>query len=150
MKDHSESKIFGGVVMTLLFLAALCAACLPLLAGLVVAAYVPGTGDLRTETGGSRLLHLLRMYPAVFLFATVLGGVRKYLERAGPRRWVAAGEELAMWLFVSALFTVFFEQAAGALLGAAIALLLYWPFVRFLERGAEKNGPDPEEPVASS
>lgn len=141
MDDLSESKLFGSVVMTLLFLGAVCVASLPLLAGVIIGAYMPGTGGIRNDLGLRGMLHFLWIYPAVFVFATVLGGLNRYLEleRGKSRRYVSILEAVLMWILVTVLFGVFFEQSLGAAVGAAAALVLYWPFVRWMEASSKDD-----------
>lgn len=144
MATATARKIGGGVVMLLLLVGAVAVAALPLVVGLVAGAYLPdGVGGLRTEGGPARMLHLLWVYPVLWVAALVVDALVKYVtfgRRPGPV--ALAVEVLVMWVVLTLLYGVFFERVQGAALAAAVALLVLVPFVRLLEKGAEDDEPD--------
>lgn len=146
MATASDSKLVGGTVMALLFLGAVLLASIPLLAGVVVGALVPGIGGLRPGSGPGQLLHLLWIYPVLFLVATVVDGVGKYFRDGGDRSAAGTATELVvLWFAVTLMLTVFLEHPGGAALASAVAMLLYRPFVRHLERQAEEDEPEDDD-----
>lgn len=131
----------GTAIMAGLLLGAILAASLPLFIALLVTNALPGVGELRTGGGPLRLVHLLWVYPAMWIGASIATGVAKGLRLRGkPKVAQVVAEYAITWSATTLIMLVaFFEDLAGAFLSASIALLLYLPFVRFLERGAKKD-----------
>lgn len=126
--------------MVLLLLGAVLLASVPVLAGVVAGAFLPGAGGLREGTGLGALAHLLWIYPALFLAATVVDGVGKYVRDGGERSAASTVVEFVVLCgALTLMLTVFLQRPEAAAVGAAVALLLYWPFVRHLERNAEED-----------
>ncbi|MEJ5914010.1 hypothetical protein [Pseudokineococcus sp. 1T1Z-3] len=131
----------GGLIMGGLLLGAVLAASLPLIAAVLVVDALPGVGELRTDGGLARLVNLVWAYPGLFVAGMVASGVGKGLKGRGRSRVTVLAVETTIMVasLTAIMFVVFFVDLAGALLATAIALVLYWPFVRFLERGVRKD-----------
>lgn len=138
MPSPSLTTTLRGGVMSALLLGAVAVAALPLAVGIVVGALVPEVGQLRTEDGAWRLLHLLWVYPGVFVLATISEGVAKHVAGAPPRGAGAVVEAVVLWAGLTLMFGVFFHHPASAAIGAGTGLLATWPFTRALERAAER------------
>lgn len=135
----SESRWVGAIVMPLLLLGALCAVSIPLIAAIILGSCMPTVGELRPGNGW-RLLHLLWMYPVMYLVEVVAGGFNRHFTGVSEPRGVAGVVVGAIiWLALSAMFGVFFVHPAGAALTAAAALALSRPFLRMIERATEKR-----------
>lgn len=130
--------------MGLLLLGAVCAAALPLVVGVIAGAYLPEhLGGLRTDGGPWRLLHLLWVYPVLYVVATIVEGVLKHLGLGDSRApAVIVVEALILWFALTLMFAVFFERFAGAALGAAVGLAVLVPFVRALDRAGDTEEQD--------
>lgn len=130
-------RAFGGTVMTGLLLGAIAVAAIPVVVGFLVATLVPEVGELR-DGSGWRILHFLWIYPAVFFLAMVNSGVATGLTRRDPHSGLnGVVTSVVLWFGLALMLTVFFKHVSGAAIASAVALLVFWPFVRLLERGAE-------------
>lgn len=126
-------------IVSLLVVGAIIVAAIPLLAGTMVGAILPEWGELRSSVTPWSALHVIWMYPALHLAATVTGAVREAMSLSLNRRAVEAVELVAVWLLITAMLLVFFEHATGALTAAAVSLVLFIPFVKFLEKNASED-----------
>ncbi len=124
--------------MSVLLLGAIIVAAIPLVVGIIVGEKVPGAGDLRPDGGAWRLLHLLWVYPATFMLAAVSEGVAKHVTGKAAGGIGAVVEAVFLWVALTFMFGVFFEQMGGAAIGAGVALVVYWPFVHLLQRSADR------------
>ena len=122
----------GWVVMPLLLVGAIAVASLPLVAGLVVSALIPSVGALRVDSGWA-LLHLLWIYPVIYVVATIVEPLEKVAIISGTPRVVAKTASSAVFLVVlTGLLLVFFDSWIGAAIAAATGGLMLWAFVKIL------------------
>ncbi|OUE24333.1 hypothetical protein [Clavibacter michiganensis] len=147
MGTASRPGITGGAIMLLLFLGAVFVASLPMIAGIFAAALLPQTGGLRDDVGTPHLLHLLWIYPGLFLVGSVVDAVGKHLRGSRPRGPVGTVVELVVLCsLLSLMLGVYFARPEGAVLAAGIALLLYWPFVKGMERRTARRDAEQDSP----
>lgn len=141
----------GAAIMAGVALMAIACAGVPMLAGVGLVALIPGLGALH-QPFAWMALHVLWMYPVLWLVGTVTDSVARHL--AGPRRpgWFGTlVGDLIVWWAVAMMFTVMLSDTLGALLAAAIAVLLMKPFATWLERNTPeqdlRDGGEPHLPA---
>lgn len=140
MLDVTIGKLVSAAATAIIAVAALAAAALPLLVGLLVVWLVSGPDSLRAGTSGWSLLHLLWMYPALFFVSSIAEGVVRHLLI--QRAWVAETlQVLPQWIALSFMFLLFFDNLTNAVATAALSLLLFIPLVKWFE----KHTPDEDE-----
>ncbi len=140
MRERDRLGVPG--VLVLYVLGVVWVAALPLLVGLVLAGMVPEVGRLRSAGGGWQLLHLLWIYPVLFVVVGMLEP-RAGRARSRGRRVLALAVELPLaWLVLTVLFGVLFVHPGGAAIAAAVAVASLAPFARLLERTVPPDAPD--------
>ncbi|CAQ02043.1 putative integral membrane protein [Clavibacter sepedonicus] len=118
-----------------------------MVAGLFAGALLPQAGGLRDEVGTAHLLHLLWIYPLLFLAGTVVDAVGKHVRGSRPAGVIGSGVELVvLWAILSLMLGVYFARAEGAVLAAGIAMLVYWPFVKGMERKTARRDAEQDSP----
>lgn len=138
---------FDAMMLLLVAVAFTVVAALPMAVAIGVSAAVPGAGLLKDEVGVWSMVHLLWMYPALFMVGTVYDGVASFATERRPGPVAECIGLVVQWGALTAMFLVFFRGLVGASLGAALALVLFTVFVGGLERrlAAEEDGSDAPE-----
>lgn len=143
MATRSGSRVFGASVTTVLVLGVVAVVSVPLFAGIVLAAFVPDLGALRSGGWPWRLLHLLWIYPTLFVFLELFVEPVATHVRVATSRAAGLVTEVGMaWVGLASMFAVFFAQPLGAGIAAALGLALLQPFTWLMQRGLD-DGPQP-------
>ncbi|MBB1484961.1 hypothetical protein H5392_13955 [Tessaracoccus sp. MC1865] len=137
----------GPAWVPLLLAGAVLVAALPMLAGIVVTAAVPWFGTLRVPVW-TVLLHVLWMYPVLWLYSLVADPIEKFYVTAAthnpgrnpgrlpPGFWIERLADVAAWLVLALMYTVVFTDTVGVLVSSLLTALLYKPTLALLERTA--------------
>lgn len=135
----------GWVVVPALLIGAIAFASLPLVAGLVLSALIPSVGALRVDSGWA-LLHLLWIYPVIYVASVIVEPIEKVAIMMGAPRVLTKIASTALFLaLVTGLFLVFFESWIGAAIAAAVGGLMLWAFVKLLPTdSAPESDENPE------
>lgn len=134
MTEEPPLTWWGGLVMAGLLVVAIAASSIPMLVGVLVVAWLPWFGELRTSDP-MMLLHFLWIYPALWFASVVSGGVvRAVCTTARSRRVGELVADLLLWLLVASCYRLLFTDELGPLVAALVSLLLMKPFVAWFER----------------
>lgn len=146
MPDDQTSR--GALWVPVLLIGAIFVASLPMLAGILVTALVPWFGHLRVPVW-TVLLHMLWMYPTLWLYSLISDPIEKFYVAAakqraaeqGPGRfrpglWIERLADLCGWGMLSLIYISVFSDALGVMFASLITALLYKPTVAFLERNS--------------
>ncbi|BAU32357.1 hypothetical protein [Microcella alkaliphila] len=127
-----QDRRVGWVVVPLLLVGAIAFVSLPLLAGVVVTALAPGTGDLRISSGWA-LLHFRWIFPALYV-VSVLDDVlvRAAVVLGAPRPLAHILGSVSVVIALAAMYSVFFEHPSGAVVATLVGLVLLVIFPRIL------------------
>lgn len=137
----------GFLIMSGILIGAIVGAAVPMIAGVGLVALIPRVGELNHPLP-TILLHMLWMYPALWLVGTVVDSVAKHLVGGRPLGWFGTlVGDLITWWALSMMFTVVFRDLLGAMLAALVACLLMKPFMAWLERHTpdDEGGAEPED-----
>lgn len=134
----------GFLIMSGILIVAVVGAGVPMIAGVGLIALIPGLGELN-HSFPTVLLHMLWMYPLLWVTSTVTDSVSKHLVGGRPpgRLGTLIGGLITWWV-VALMFTVVFRQPLGAILAGLVACLLMKPFAAWLERHTPNDDTDGE------
>lgn len=122
------------MMMVLIAVAAVAVASLPLLVGMAATALIPGIGSLRAEVTPWHVLHIFWMYPAIFAISTVTTGVVNAFSRTHLHSISKILEFVVMFLIITGMMMIFFEDVFGSFISAALTMVVFYPLVHILSR----------------
>lgn len=139
---------WGAFVMFWLLIAAIVAASIPMAIGMGVTVLIPWLGHLKTSFTPWMLLHFLWIYPVLWAVGLVVDPILKHLFATGPARKVGEVLDDIIGILLLALmyYSIFFQDALGAVVAALISGILMKFVVERLENHTPPDEPDSEDP----
>ena len=132
---HPKVTPAGTAIMLALLVATIIAAAVPMVVGIAVVAVVPWIGELRHQDATWVLLHLLWMYPALWLFTFASSAIARAVLRGRPLGSVGrVVERVTTWAVIAVMYSVIFDDVLGYAVAALITCVLWGPAVRWLRR----------------
>lgn len=118
-------------------------AALPMVAGTVIVMLLPGVGVPNDNFGLPSLLHMLWIFPVIYMVENVIEGLVAYFDGIDfESKPVQVASFVVQWLALTLMYAVFFKHPEGAALAAFVSMILAVPFLAYLEKKNENPAND--------
>lgn len=127
--------LIGYVITGALALFLVAFAALPMVAGTVIVMLLPGVGAPKDDFGLPSLLHLLWMFPVIYMVENIIEGLVAYFDEINfESKPIQFASFVIQWVALTLMYAVFFKHLEGAALAAFISIILFLPALAFLEK----------------